>query len=307
MKNARLISTSFFCLILFASMSFANTPSAGFSLPDSVSEMTLRYRTVRGLIILPVTINDSIEVNLILDTGCRNLILFGNRFTNLFKINAGRPIEFSGLGSGKPVRGKLSLGNKVSIQQVLGEQIPVVLVSSKNLFGNYPGIHGVIGYDIFVRFEIELNPGDRTISFRPASGSRAPAGYTSVPLRIQDARPVMQSHIFVNKNKKRGRLVDLMIDTGSSLGLLLKTTNISEFKYEGNETVLGIGLNGPVSGYETISNKLVLTGMEMEAVPTGIVSSEWHNNASIGMDILKDYIVILNYCEAYACFKRREA
>jgi hypothetical protein len=42
-------------------------------------------------------------------------------------------------------------------------------------------------------------------------------------------------------------------------------------------------------------------------VPTGIVSSEWHNNASIGMDILKDYIVILNYCEAYACFKRREA
>lgn len=307
MKSARLISTSFFCLTFFIFTTFADTPSAGFSLPDSVREMTLRYRTVRGLIILPVTINDSIQVNLILDTGCRNLILFGNRFTNLFKINAGRPIEFSGLGSGKPVRGELSLGNKVSIQQVLGEQIPVVLVRSKNLFGNYPNIDGVIGYDIFVRFEVELNSGDRTITFRPASGGRAPAGYTSVPLRIQDARPVMQSHIFVDKNKKRGRLVDLMIDTGSSLGLLLKTTNISEFKHQGDETILGIGLNGPVSGYETISNRLVLTGMEMEAVPTGIVSSEWHNNASIGMDILKDYIVILNYCEAFACFKRRDA
>ena len=307
MKSALLILTTFFYLTLFSFSASADTPAAGFFLPDSVNEMTLKYRTVKGLIILPVTINDSIEVNLILDTGCRNLILFGNRFTNLFKINAGRPVMFSGLGSGNAVKGALSLGNKASIQQVLGEQIPIVLVRHSNLFANYPNVHGVIGYDIFVRFEIELNSAERTITFRPASGSVAPAGYTTVPLRIVDARPVMQSRIFVEKNKKRGRLLELMIDTGSSLGLLLKTTNISEFNHHSTEKVLGIGLNGPLSGYETIADKLVLTGMEMQGVPTGIVSSEWHNNASIGMEILKDYIVILNYCQAYACFKHKDA
>ena len=113
--------------------------------------------------------------------------------------------------------------------------------------------------------------------------------------------------MFASRVKLERRLLELMIDTGSSLGLLLKTTNISEFKGHRNEKILGIGLNGPVSGYETVSNKLVLTGLEIEAVPTGIVSSEWHNNASIGMDILKDYIVILNYCKAYACFKHKDA
>src|SRR5687768_1026207 len=113
MKSAHLIFISFFCLIVIPFTAFAGTPASGFFLPDSVTEMTLRYRTVKGLIILPVTINDSIEVNLILDTGCRNLILFGKKFKNMFKITTGKPIEFSGLGTGRPVSGRLSLGNKV--------------------------------------------------------------------------------------------------------------------------------------------------------------------------------------------------
>jgi hypothetical protein len=261
---------------------------------------------VKGLIILPVSINDSIQVNLILDTGCRNLILFGKNFKKLFTIT-GKPVEFSGLGTGRPVTGRLSLGNKVSIHQVLGEQIPVVVVSDNNLFEDYHNVHGVIGYDIFLRFEIELNSSERSITFRPAIGGMAPVGYETVPLRIVDARPVIESRVFIGKNRKHGRLLELMIDTGSSLGLLLKTTNMSEFNQHGNYKVLGIGLNGPFSGFQTVSNKLVLAGLEMEGVPTGIVSSEWHDNASIGMEILKDYIVILNYCKSYAYFRHKDA
>ena len=221
----------------------------------------------------------------------------------MLRLSAAKTIQFSGLESGQPVTGKLSIGNKVSINQVLGEQIPVVIVNSNNLYGHYHNVHGVIGYDIFVKFEIELNTRTRTITFRPAMKTVAPSGYTKVPLQIVDARPIMQSRIFMDKSTSRN--FDLMIDTGSSLGLLLKTTSISDFKKHKNEKVLGIGFNGPVSGYETIFERLMIAGMELESVPTGIVSSQWHNNASIGMEILKDYIVILNYCQAYACFKRK--
>ena len=290
-----------FLMLLVSLPTMASRPRAGFSLPDSISEMTLQYRTVKGLIVLPVTINDTIEVNLILDTGCRNLIMFGKRFTKLFRMNSGKPVIFSGLGSGRPVSGKLSLGNKVSINHVLGEQIPVVVVPNNNLFGNYHNIDGVIGYDIFLKFEIELNAGERTITFRPALKSSPPCGYTQVPLQIIDARPIMRSKVSLDKNTSRS--LDLMIDTGSSLGLLLKTTNIAEYNQRTREKVLGIGFNGPVSGYETVSKKLTMNGFEIEDLLTGIVSSDWHNNASIGMEILKDYIVILNYCKSYACFK----
>lgn len=292
---------TFLFMLLLSATFLAARPTAGFFLPDSIGEMTLNYRAVKGLIVLPVTINDSVEVNLILDTGCRNLILFGRRFTKMFKMNPGKPVVFSGLGSGRSASGMLSLGNKVSIYQVIGEQIPLVVVANNKIFGNYHNIDGVIGYDIFLKFEVELNPKDRTITFRPALRSSVPFGYTHVPLEIVDARPIMRSVVTLDMHNSR--TLDLMIDTGSSLGLLLKTTNIAEYNQLTKEKVLGIGFNGPISGYETFSKRLKLHDFEIEKVSTGIVSSERHDNASLGMEVLKDYIVILNYCRSYVCFK----
>lgn len=293
------------CLALMSLTVEGSGPKAGFFLPDSVAEITLKYRTVKDLIILPVTLNDSLTVNLILDSGCRNLILFGKRFRNRLRIHPGKRVEFSGLGSGRPVSGGLSVGNKVNISQVLGSQIPIVVVGNNNLFGKYHNVDGVIGYDIFVKFEVEINATEQTITFRSATHSLPPEGYTQVPLRIVDSRPVMSSEVFVDR--KTSRRMDLMIDTGSSLSLLLKTTKIEDFGQHRNEKVLGIGLNGPVSGYETVSARVKIRDFEINRVSTGIVSSEWHNNASIGMEILKEYVVILNYCKAYACFKKVDA
>lgn len=305
MKSLRQASAIFFLMLLITLDCFAARPTVGFFLPESVNEMTLEYRVVKGLVVLPVTINDSIQVNLILDTGCRNLVLFGKKFTSMFKMSKRRPVEFSGLGNGRSVTGTLSLGNKVSINDVMGEEVPVVVVGSSNLFGRYHNVHGVIGYDIFVKFEIELNARARTITFRPALKATAPAGFVQIPLSVVDAKPIMRSEVLLHR--KKSYVLDLMIDTGSSLALLLKTTNISEHNWHSNEKILGLGFNGPVSGYQMISESLKIHGLEMRNVDTGIVGSNWHNNASIGMAILKDYIVVLNYCKSYACFKRNDA
>ena len=301
MKLLRLAILQAMVLILFYTATFSN-PRSGFFLPDSVNEMTLRYRTIKNLIVLPVIINDSIRVNLILDTGCRNLVLFGKRFQKLLKHNPDKQIQFSGLGSGKPVHGFLSLFNKVSIQEVLGESIPVIVVPSKNLLSFYNDIHGVIGYDIFVKFEIELDPRTETITFRPAARAIPPVGYSQIPLRIVDSRPVMNSEILLKADKNRK--FELMIDTGSSLGLLLKTTNMDDYDYNASLKVIGIGFNGPISGYKTTSDQLHLEGFDFFDLPTGVIESPWHNYASIGMEVLKDYVLVLNYCRAYACLKK---
>ena len=55
----------------------------------------------------------------------------------------------------------------MSINQVLGDQIPVVIVGENNLFRNYQNVDGVIGYDIFVKFEVEINARYRIILSRP--------------------------------------------------------------------------------------------------------------------------------------------
>jgi hypothetical protein len=94
-----------------------------------------------------------------------------------------------------------------------------------------------------------------------------------------------------------------MLDTGSSLGLLVKTSDSKRFP-QFKRKMLGHGLNGPVKGIETHAYKVILSTFEISGMAAGITYSPWHNYASIGMAILKDYSIVLNYCKAYAGIKK---
>ncbi|MEJ1240717.1 aspartyl protease family protein [Chryseolinea sp. T2] len=275
-------------------------PKAGFSLPDSIEEVTVRYKRANNLILLPVTINDSLHVNLILDTGCRNVVLFGKRFLKEFQINPDKRVEFSGLGSGNSISGRIALGNKVAIDAVLGERIPVVIVPNPNLFGSYSGVDGIIGYDIFIKFEIELHNSQQLITFRPAQTAQLPDDYNLIPIRVEDSRPIIQSTISIQGKEES---MDIMIDTGSSLGLLLKTNEGTALFKNVKQTILGRGLNGPIEGVNVRADGVRLHDFLLRRVPVGVVHSAWSGMPSIGMDVLGEYSLVLNYCKGYAGLK----
>ena len=288
---------SFFILLFNPTSSVATT---GFSLPDSLNEFSIQYKTVDNLILLPVKINNNTEVNLILDTGCRNIVLFGKQFLNKLKWLPDQVVEFSGMGSGKNVKGKLSIENRVAIDKVKGENVPIVIVPTKNVFRDYIHIDGIIGYDIFLRFEIELNPAKQLITFRTSLNNSVPDGYSRIPISVVDSKPVIHSTILME-----GQTItsDLIIDTGSTLGLLLKSTNKEKFRIY-NQEIIGQGLNGVIKGRSTTTNTLRLPQYELNDVDTGIIHSPWHDYASIGMGILKEYSIILNYAQSYVCLKK---
>jgi Aspartyl protease len=296
--------TGFFVLcifLVFIHPSLTARPTAGFSLPDHIQEVTFKYETFKNLILLPVTINDTIRVNLILDTGCRNLLLFGKRFEKMFTIEPAHKIKFSGLGDGMPLSGKLSLDNKVSIHALLGEKIPVIIVPKNNLFSGRPDVHGIIGYDIFIKFETEFNASKQLITFRPAALADLPAGYTKIPLRIEDCKPLIHSKIFFSSPESTA--YDVMLDTGSALGLLLRFADPKKFGSDTPKQILGRGLSGNVMGTVTWAEKLILETYEINALVAGVSWSATHSYGSIGMGVMKDYTIVLNYCKAYAGFK----
>ena len=301
-SEIRFIITLLFLFI--ASSTQASETNAGFFLPDHITEVKLKFQSIQNLIVLPVIINDSIRVNLILDTGCRNLVLFGKKFQALFQTEPDKKVMFSGLGEGDPINGKLSLNNKVSIEAVLGEKIPVIIVPEQNLFSAYKDVHGVIGYDIFIKFEIELDPVRHIITFRPALSSELSLEYEKIPLVIEDSRPLIKSQVFFDDSETV--LCDLMLDTGSSLGLLMKTTDLKKFPKGNFKRILGRGFNGNVMGIETAASKLMLDTFEISEITAGITHSAWHNYASVGMEVMKDYTIVLNYCKAYAGFKKND-
>jgi hypothetical protein len=284
-------------LLVIACTRTAAAPSAGFFLPDSIFEFSMRYKTVNDLIILPVTINDSVKVNLILDTGCRNMLLFGKRFEKIFKTQA-RPVAFSGLGSGKPVSGKLSLNNEVSIEAVLGRRIPIIIVGEKNLFSALPHVDGIIGYEIFAKFEIELNFPRKEITFRSSRKSTRSSRFSYVSMKVLDSKPVIGATVVTEKGEMF--VENLLIDTGSSLGLIYST---GQNERSSRNDTLGRGLNGLLNGDRKVTKSLRLEDVEFRNVSTSVVASE-NCYASIGMEILKDHIVIMNYAESFVAFSK---
>lgn len=286
--------------LICGNLLYATTPH-GFYLPEPIEQVTIRYTCVNNLIVLPLVINGNIPVNLILDTGTRNIVLFGKRFEKLLQFVPDRKIQFLGMGGGAPVYGRLSIDNQVELTSLIGERIALVVVPNKNVFINTPKVDGIIGYDIFQRFEVEIDPQRKMISFRSPKSRFAPAGFTHIPMRIENTKPIIDSEFLLQGGINLN--TNLMIDTGSQLSFLLKTTDESLLQSSYPE-VLGFGMSGTIQGIKILAQSITMSGISFQNQSTGIILSSWHNYGSIGMGILKEYALVINYTGAYAGLKR---
>ncbi len=306
-SNSSLRNKILFCILAlhtilrFAEPCEGKAPDAGFSLPEDIAEVSVNYRSYNELIILPVTINDSIKVNLILDTGCRNVLLFGKRFERILETLPNYDVRFSGLGERPPLTGKLALNNKIAIHTIVGKKIPIVILREKNLFMGNSNIDGIIGYDIFIRFEVEINSVRKNITFRSPERAEIQNDYTKVPLQIEDTRPLVHSKVFFSDAD--GASLDIMLDTGSVLGLLIRSKN-GVLLADTPQHILGRGLNGNVKGTVRWARKIVIETLEISIPEVKIYKSDWHTHGSVGMAVIKDYTLVLNYCKGYVGFKK---
>lgn len=299
MTFTRALTLSVALMLCVAAQARENTlfpPGPGFTLPDSVGEFSLTYMTVDHLIVLPFVINDTVQVNLILDTGCQTLILFGKRYEKVLDVVPDFRVAFSGMGSGKPAVGKVSLRNKVSMGPVKGVQIPIVVVPGKRILRHHMKVDGLIGYDIFTRFEIEVHPIRQEIVFRPAFNRTLPCDYNFIPLSLAHHRPTIAATLTFSQSDISS---EMLVDTGSTLSVLVKSSDKERLTREGKPEILGMGINGIIEGARTVAGRLLLHDYVATDVPAAVTYSPWHDYSSIGMGFLKDYSVIINFVQGY--------
>ena len=63
-------------------------------------------------------------------------------------------------------------------------------------------------------------------------------------------------------------------------------------------------MSGTIEGISTMAQTINLAGINFQNQSTGIILSAWHNYGSIGMGVLKEYALIINYTGAYAGLKK---
>jgi hypothetical protein len=86
--------------------------------------------------------------------------------------------------------------------------------------------------------------------------------------------------------------------------LLVKTSDANKIPKGTTRVKLGRGFNGSVMGVRTTADKLLLDTFEVAVLDASITYSGWQTHASIGMEIIRNYAIVLNYCQGYAGLRK---
>jgi hypothetical protein len=285
--------------LLFALTSFSALGAGGYDFLFGKSSTTIHFEMFRNLIVIPVTINDSVKVKLILDTGTRSMLLYGKRFASMPNLTTSHRIKIAGWGSPDGVDAGISYPNKVVLGSIKGELLGVAVVSTRKMFDEKPGIDGIIGYELFVKFVVEINYKARTICLFEKLPYGHADGFISLPLEINRAMPQVQSSLVMADNSRVN--LRLLIDTGSSLGLTVFSKE--QFLNHSGETPhnVGFGLNGVIKGFDLYLKHFFLGNLKVKSLSSCVVNVEEHPDetftfcGSLGAQFLKKHIVIFDY------------
>lgn len=290
----------FFCLPLLGM-------AQGFHLPEGQTSEKLKFQLVNNLIVIPLEVNGA-ELSFILDSGVSKPILFNLSDQDSIALKDVTEITIRGLGEGEPIKALSSRGNSFKLKDIINEdqQLYVVLDRKMN-FSPTLGIpiHGIIGYDLFRDFVVEVNYKTEILKFhdpRFYESGKNNNGET-LPLVIQENKAYLDGQVLLENEELVP--VRLLIDTGSSDAVWLfpdpeKGLDVPLRYYE---DYLGKGLNGDIFGKRTMVNRIRIGEFAFNdakaAFPDmasfGLLKALGNRNGTIGGEILRRFNIVFNY------------
>lgn len=316
MRQVFLMLKKYILIIIFFSSTALGFSQSSFNLPQD-DYTKVRFQLINNLIIFPVEVN-GIELSFILDSGVSKPILFNIiNLTDSLQINDVENIYLRGLGADgdiKALRSKqnlLKIGDAINVNQDLF----VVFDNSINFTPRLGvNIHGIIGYDIFKDFVVEINYTSEYLKlYRPDRYKyKKCKKCETVNITLNDNKPYLDAAVEIHSQEIP---VKLLVDTGSSDAIwLFETSEIGVVPQDDKyfNDFLGIGLSGHIYGKRSKINKFMLKGFELEnvnvAFPDSISISSARKfldrNGSISGEILKRFNLIFDYKKGKITFKK---
>ena len=278
-----------------------------FQIPAGQKFQKVHFELVNNLMVIPMEVNGA-QLSFILDSGVSHPILFNLADQDSIQLNNVSEILLRGLGDGEPIQALKSTNNTFKLGNIrnFSQHLFVVLDREMN-FSPSLGIpvHGIIGYDLFRDFVVEINYARNMIKFHD------PVSYTlkskkkrvTIPMVVAQRRSFIDGEITVKGEKEIP--VKLMIDTGSSDAVWLfddpeKGISLPEIHYE---DYLGRGLAGNIYGRRTKVDRIRIGGFELFDAKAAFPYMEYFTvapqlegrNGSVGAEILRRFNVIFDY------------
>lgn len=275
----------------------------------------IKFELVNNVIIIPIRVN-GIDLKFLLDTGVNKPIVFNfYKGIDSLTISNSNKIKLKGLGEGGFVEALRSSHNVFEIGNAINKDQAFYTIFNSNLnFAPKLGvpIDGIIGYDLFKDFIIEINYSNNYIRLFD------PSNYKYKRCKKCD---IVNLDLIGNKPYITGRVkvdslevpVNLLIDSGSSdalwlfenqeKGLIVKDKSFRDF--------LGAGLSGDVYGtrakVKTFSIGKFTFQSPKVAYPDSLIIKKLKKNkkrdGSLGGEVLKRFNCVFDYPNSKILFK----
>lgn len=301
MKLLRII-----CLFCLLSSCFLNASAQYFDLGRHTRHVTMPFRIIRNMIVIKVTINGKGPFNFILDTGVGMMIITDPSLVDSIRIASKRVIRIPGLGEGDDAEAYVTSPLNVEVAGLTSNDVSAAILKKDHFeLSNYAGIpiHGLLGYEFFSNLAVKIDFNDSTLYVcRPKDLHRFGKSFR-VPLSIEERKPYV--HAAVTYPNGRQEDCKLVVDIGAghpvSLEKLIKVNGLPSKYIPAN---LGVGLNGPISGYICRIKAIKLGKFTLNDVlasfpdSTEKIITSVPRDGNLGIGILKRYTVIFDYADS---------
>ncbi len=303
----------FFCTLLciwYGSFAQEDKPFGFVPLEKYYHTVNVPFELKSNLIIIKVVVDKSDTLNFVLDSGVQGIIILDTTLFRTLDAKPSRKLIIKGLGSAPPINAYVSIGHTVKIGRIINHYQNLVFLDQTYLnLSEHIGlpIHGIIGSDLFQRFNITIDYGHHNLVFsNPDRYKYKKKKGILLDLHLDRTKPYVTVNE-VNSNGTKLKNLALVIDTGGSHALMLNKESLPESivpekLVEGN---LGSGLNGKIEGKLGRVNSLSFANQEFFDIITTFpdtllienktIIDEVLRQGSIGGEILKRFVVTLNY------------
>ncbi|MDW5287805.1 PDZ domain-containing protein [Formosa sp. PL04] len=309
-----------FCFFLLFMLcgSLIGFSQTNFRLQNNKKSDKVRFKLINNLIIIPVEINH-VELSFILDTGVSKPIVFS--FLNqqdTLQINNTEAYILRGLGEGESFEALKSKNNFFKIGEAINLNQDMYAIHDANLnFTPQLGIsiHGIIGFDLFKDFVVEINYAARYIKLHdPETYSYDECDACEiVNLEFYNNKPYLNAEVKIHDKIVP---VKLLIDSGGSDALWIFEDVALDLYEDENYFIdfLGNGLSGSVYGKRAKVQEFILKSFTLKSVNVAFPDSTAiqlakrvkDRNGSISGNILKRFNLIVDYRKARLTLKKNK-
>ena len=281
---------------------------SGFFMAPGQKQVDIPFEYNNNFIILTVTMNGTMPLRFIFDTGAEHTILSKREISDLMKIKYDR--EFRVKGSDLKTDLIAYLARKIRFdipnKVVAPREDILVLEEDYFRFEEYAGVnvHGIMSGNVFAKYITRINYDKRIITLFERDDFKIRGDYSAIPVEIYRNKMYMRAPL--EPVRDSSAVVKLLIDTGAGLPLLLFSNTHPLVHPPANAIVsnIGMGLGGYLEGFTGRVNGLEIGNFRQsnivtyfQTLDTAGINMEYLNgrNGLVGNAMLSRFTVILDY------------